>query len=70
MISYSKNAEIIEIIVRDFSGAKIESWRFNCQDKVKSENVLRLLRDKYGFSPSIQPHEHIDSVMGWLRKAD
>ena len=70
MISYHRNADIIEIIIRDFSGAKIESWKFNCTDRIKASNVFNLLKVKYGFEPAIKPDEHIDSDIDWLRKSE
>jgi hypothetical protein len=70
MIFYNKNSEIIEIIVRDFSGAKIESYKFNCNDTKTANNILSLLKKKYGFSPSIMPDEHINNDIDWLKKVD
>ena len=54
--------ERIEIIVRDFSGAKIDSFRWSLQDKGTEGKVLNIIRRKYGiFKPY---HQDLD----WLKK--
>lgn len=47
-VSHSNNGEVIEIIIRDYSGAKIDSFRFNVSDKTKANMVFKTLEDKYG----------------------
>lgn len=47
-VHHSNNGEVVEIIIRDYSGAKIDSFRFNISDRGKCNMVLKTLQDKYG----------------------
>lgn len=62
MFRYNESGEIIEIIIRDFSGAKIESYRFKVKDIEKAKKVFRMLKDKYGVSTITK-----DRDIGWLK---
>ena len=55
---------IIEIIVREASGAKIESHRFKIQDKQKTRSIFNVLRKKYGLNDFSKKDKDID----WLNK--
>lgn len=63
LFDYSRTGEVIEIIVRDFSGGKIETFKFNIEDKKKGNLVMKILREKYGFRPESK-HRDLD----WLKK--
>lgn len=67
-MSLTGNAEIIEIIIRDFSGAKIESFKFNFDDTNQARRVFNLLNNKYGFHPFYR--SKTDSDMKWLDKVE
>ena len=41
---------IIEIIIREASGAKIESHKFMLKDKNKTRIILNMLKKKYGLN--------------------
>ena len=47
-IRYGQNGMIIEIIVRDENGSKIEGFKVNTNDKKSLEKVIRILSNKYG----------------------
>lgn len=61
MIEYSRNGDIIEVIIRDSSQRKIDSYKCNLKDKVKSGKIMRFLKDKYGFEPVIPESESINA---------
>jgi hypothetical protein len=54
-IDYQRSGEVIEITIRDSSGAKIERHVCNMRDKKKYASILKYLQDKYGFSPETNP---------------
>lgn len=60
-LNYSRAGDVIEIIIRDFSGAKIESHSCNANDKKKYGAILRYLKSKYGFEPEIDFDESINA---------
>lgn len=60
-ITYARNQECIEIIVRDYSGAKIESFKCFINDKKKYKRILDYLKEKYGFEPEINAKESINN---------
>lgn len=59
-VNYSRTGDLIEINIRDYSGAKIETHTCNAKDKKKYGAILRYLKDKYGFEPSIDADESIN----------
>lgn len=44
----SGGADFVEVIIRDFSGAKIETFRWNIEDKKMEASIISLLKKKYG----------------------
>ena len=63
---YGRQGEIVEIIMRDTTNAKIESWR--CNDRQSYNRALRTIWEKYGdkFRPSIKNDD--DDELSFLRK--
>jgi len=53
---------MIEIVVREASGAKIESHKFLVSDKSKTKGILYMLRKKYGLNDFSKKDKDID----WL----
>ena len=51
-VHYNRGDEILEVSIRDSSGAKIEVRRCNLSDSVESGKILKWLREKYGFTPT------------------
>ena len=56
---YGRQGEIIEIIMRDQTNAKIESFR--CNSKQSYNRALKTIWQKYGFKPSLDD-EHDDEI--------
>ena len=46
---YGRTGEVIEIIVRDFSGGKLDSFKFNVTDTDTARKIMKVLKSKYGF---------------------
>lgn len=64
-IDYYRSGDKIEIIIKDFSGAKIETLHCQITDKKKYSEILRYLKDKYGFEPEIKGTEIKEEVDWW-----
>ena len=55
-VYYSRDTggdEILEVIIRDSTGAKIEVRRCNLSDSKECGKIYKWLIDKYGFAPTI-----------------
>lgn len=52
------NGDVIEIIVKDGSGAKIDSMK--CSNNEGFTRILNILREKYGFYAISQKPKQID----------
>ena len=64
MFRYNDGGEIIEIIIREASGAKIESYKFQTSDINRANSILSSIKKKYGLS---KPKQR-DKDMDWLKK--
>ena len=64
MYGFNNEGLIVEIIIREASGAKIEVHKFKAQDKFKTRSVLNLLKKKYGINDFSKKDKDID----WLNK--
>ena len=62
MIRLGNEGLIIEIIIRESSGAKIESHKFLVSDKNKTRGILNMLKKKYGLNDFSKK----DIDMDWL----
>jgi len=49
-VSYNSGDGILEIVVRDETGKKIEHFKMNLGDATRQAFVMRTLQDKYGIS--------------------
>ncbi len=56
--------DTVEIIVRDSSRAKLESWTINVNDKKRARQILRILKQSYGIDFGMKVDEDLD----WLKK--
>ena len=63
MFRYGQGGEIIEIIIRDNAGGKIETYKFKLDDP-RVEQTLNSLMRKYGLG------KKEDRDMDWLKKSD
>lgn len=52
-ITYNKGDGIIEIMIRDETGARIESFKSNLEDKSRQKWIGRQLKAKYGIDFSV-----------------
>ena len=48
-MAFNQNSEIIEIIVRDGTGSRIESRKFQAKDSKEITPIVNWLMEKYGF---------------------
>ena len=64
---YNEGGEIIEIIIRDSSGAKIENHKFQVNDKRVAKNILGSIMHKYGLTANAKKD---DEDIGWLGKTN
>lgn len=58
-VDYNRTGDVIEITIRNSSGAKMEKWVINCLDKKRLRQVMRTLKEKWGvdFRAAIIPKE-------------
>lgn len=61
MFRYGQGSEIIEITIRDNTGAKIENWKFKVND-ARAKQVLDSILRKYGLEKDKK-----DRDMDWLK---
>lgn len=59
-VDFSNNGEIIEVIIRDFSGAKIETMKAPIADKKKVALLFQRLKEKYCFEPEIKFNDSVN----------
>ena len=57
---------IIEVIIREASGAKIEAHKFKINDKTKTKSIFHLLKKKYGLNDFSKSND--DRDIDWLDK--
>ena len=50
-IDYFRAGGVVEITIRDGNMAKIETHKFNIDDKDKGDKILHYIKKKYGFYP-------------------
>ena len=62
---FYRNEERIEVIIRDESGAKIETLTCSRKDRKKYSFILRYLKEKYGFEPEIKQFGKEQEVEWW-----
>jgi len=53
-VSYNQGDEILEIVIRDQTGSKIEVRRCNIADEKECGRMFKWLKDKYGFKMKIE----------------
>ncbi len=57
------HVDTIEIIVKDSSMKKLESWVININDKKRARQIMRILKDSYGIDFGIVE----DKDLSWLK---
>lgn len=58
------NHEFIEIFIRDYSGAKIDYFKWSLNDKELEKKMFNILKFKYGI------FQKKDKDLDWLGKTD
>jgi len=58
------HVDTIEIIVKDSSMKKLESWVINVKDKKRARQIMRTLKVSYGIDFGIAEDKDLD----WLRQ--
>ncbi len=56
--------DTVEIIVRDSSRTKLESWTINIHDKKRARQVMNHLKKSYGIDFGIK----LDKDLDWLKQ--
>ena len=62
MFKYNEGGEIIEIIIRDNTGAKIDTYKFKLNNIKLANQILATIKKKYGLG------ETKDKDIDWLKK--
>ena len=57
--------DTVEIIIRDASLAKIESWIINVNDKKRARQILKVLKSSYGIDFGVG-----DTDLSWLKEEE
>lgn len=65
-IKFYKKGEIIEIILKDASNAKIESWKVDYHNKQRLIQIFRILKTKYNIKLPTEKELGIDKDLDWL----
>lgn len=60
IINYKRTGDIVEITVRDCTGAKMAHWVCEISNKKKYSSILKYLKDAFGFEPEIDIDESIN----------
>ncbi len=65
-IKYGQNGMILEIIIRDANGSKIEGFKVNSNDKKSLKKVMRTISEKYGIDFPLKDVRK-DKDLDWLK---
>lgn len=49
-LSHHIKGDSIEIIVRDYSGARLEGWKVLTNDQRRIKQVFKIIKNKYGIN--------------------
>lgn len=67
-IRFGNNGDVIELKVRDCTGALIESWKINASDKALFEKMLSILERKYGYDKvEIKEYDWLNTESEFLK---
>lgn len=67
-ISYGRQGDVVSIEIKDPTGRRIDS--FNTNNNKDYAKILKIIKDKYGFSPEVDVKDSInfDKEKSWLFK--
>jgi len=63
-VKHNNFGDTLEFIIRDFSGAKIESWKVDSTDKKRQKQILKTIKMKHGIDLFFDFGEERD--LSWL----
>ena len=63
MFKYNEGGEIVEIIIRDSSGAKMDTFKFKLNDVKLANQILSTLKKKYDLGEGKK-----DRDIDWLKR--
>lgn len=52
-VGYNREGNIIQVKVEDTTGRKLDHWSVKMNDAKSIAKMMRILKDKYNFSPEI-----------------
>lgn len=62
---YNRKGEKAELVIRDYSGAKLDTFKWSIGDKNLERKIYKIVKNKYGlFKPEINPQ---DKDLEWLK---
>lgn len=67
-VKFYKKGEIIEITLKEASGAKIESWKVGWNDKKRLRQIFRTLKMGYGIVLPTEKDLEKDKDLDWLKE--
>jgi len=65
-IKYNQKGTVIEIIIRDDGGGKLDSFKFSSTDKGAARKVFRTIKIKYGIDLKDKKPDK-DRDINWLK---
>lgn len=65
-VHYNRGDEIVEVVIRDSSGARIEVRRCNLSDDKECGHIIKWLKDKYNFKIKVDK-EFLDTQNEFFR---
>ncbi len=65
-IRYGQNGMILEILVRDENGSKVEGFKVSSKDKRSLKKIMRTLDEKYGIVFPLKDNKK-DKDLDWLK---
>lgn len=66
-VKYNRGDEIIEVVIRDNSGSKMQIWRNNINDSTANGNLLMCLVTKWGMKFNIKKGSFLDMDSEFLK---
>jgi len=64
-LNYNTDEGMVEIIIRDSNGGKIENFKFRMNDKKRLKFIAQTLKHKYGLDFTLSKK---DRDIDWLKK--
>lgn len=64
-LKYNTEEGMVEIIIRDSAGGKIEVFKFRINDKPRQKFIAQTLKHKYGIDFALRDK---DKDIDWLKK--